>query len=69
MRQEPVTYILYESAADSPSRFSYDKMGLFLQLTPTIFSCLEHYLFGFFSCLFEADVSQRFEMCDRTSNC
>lgn len=28
-----------------------------------IFPCLKHYLFGFFNCLFEADVSQRLEMC------
>lgn len=38
---------------------------VFLQLTPTYFPALEHYLFGFFSCLFRA-MSQRFEMCERT---
>lgn len=45
--------------------FLYDKMGRFSATHAKIFSCLDHYLFGFFSCLFRA-MSQRFEMCERT---
>lgn len=47
MRQEPVIYILYESAADSPSRFGDDKMGLFLQLTPKYFLAWNIICLGF----------------------